>query len=490
MDSDGRSNASAEPLPRRLSYDGSMRSMGVTLLVLGACTGTQADPPDDMGPTQGLPLTTTTLSGDTTGSTTDPAIGSSTGSTGMDPEGSETAADTTGTTGAEPSYAVELSLVTEDNRAHPEMYGGWGPHLRGIMRDPTGVLWFTSDAGPNVLTNASIRYYRRDDAGWVLFSQQPHLPGVQQNSASLLSGSSIRTYSVNVASNTLEECYQDRVDPAIHACNTITIGGAYSTPPNSNYVGAALAPNGARVVWFATVGGAGSGQLTYTYDFGGGWNGPVALTLPGYNTLEYMRASFGEPNTITWHGQLLLGRYPGGTFDPGIAQAMLGQLPSLQVLGGDGPGVDVISGADVWVDPVSGDQHAIAQAQPRMAYYFRPGGEDWSGHAEPVHWFEDTFRARFSVPATGGFALIRGSSSGASGVDVWIAERTRGLPIDWNAAAVVPVPTEVPGLERPSGIYVEADTYQTEPVGGFEFALCGAFGESDHQIWHGSVTLR
>ncbi len=305
----------------------------------------------------------------------------------------------------------------------------------------------------------------------------------------MLSGSTLLSYSVNVVTRTLEECFVDTQNLASLGCNTITIGGPYTTPPQSNYVGAALDPNGARVVWFTTVGGAGSGQFTYTYNFGGGWNGPIAWTLPGYNTLEYVRAAFAAPNLVTWHGQLLLGAFPGGTFDPTIAETMLGQPPSLTPLGGDAPGVEATSGADIWIDPRSGDQHAIAQASPSLLYYHRPAAANWMDHAAPVHVFDDTFRGRFAS-ADDGLALVRGSASGRSGVEVWIAESTVG-PVDWSAATVVPVPVDdVPGLERPSGIYVEADAYQTEPVGGLEFALCGAFGVSDTQIWHGSVVAR
>lgn len=471
------------------------RLLVALLLVAGACT-TEASTP---AATSAAATDTTSSASSDGGLTSAPTDGGSvTGgmraTSGSTRSGSTSATGdaTTGqdSSGGPPAYSVELSLITTSNRAHPEMYGGWGPHLRGVMRDGDGVLWFTTDAGPDVLTNASIRYHRRGDTGWELFAQQPHLAGVQQNAASVLLGTSILSYSVNVESSTLEECYQSTSDASVHACNTVTIGGPYTTPADSNYVGAALSPDGTRVVWFTTVGGASSGQFIYTYNSGGGWNGPVVYSLPGYNTYEYLRASFTAPNMITWHGQLLLGSFPGGTFHPAIGQATIGQVPALQPLNGDGPEVDVTTGADLWTDPDSGDQHAIAQAVPQLAYYFRPGDESWADHAEPLHWFDDTFRGRFGTPDAEHVALVRGSNSGESGVDVWIGPRVPGQPIDWSAAEVVAVVTTVPGLERPSGIYVERETYQSEPVGGLEFALCGAYGESDAQLWHGSLIAR
>ncbi len=464
--------------------------MGVMALGCGAAPGGAADATSSgPGTTTGSSLPSTSADATVTGE------GSSGPSTSADSTGvasaGTTATDTeTDSTGEPGVPTVELRLITDQNRAHPRMYGGWGPHLRGVMRDAEGTQWFCADAGPSVLDNASILYFRRDGDRWSQVAQQPHLPGVQQNSASVLSGSTISTYSVNVATSTLEECNLDTQDLSSFACNTISIGGPYSTPPQSNYVGAALDPNGARVVWFTTVGGAGSGQFTYTYDFGGGWNGPIAWTLPGYNTFEYVRASFGAPNTVTWHGQLLLGAFPGGTFDPAIAETTLGQTPTLTPLGGDAPPLDVRTGADIWVDPQTGDQHAVAQATGSLAYYYRPGADSWANHTQPLHWFEDTFRARFVAPAAGGLALVRGSASGRSGVDVWIVDTVTGS-IDWNAATVAEVPTAgVIGLSRPSGIYVEGATYQSVPVEGIEFALCGAYQESDEQLWHGSVVMR
>lgn len=400
-----------------------------------------------------------------------------------------TSNDDTDSSGGPPSDAIELRLLTNQNRAYARMHGGWGPHLRGLMRDSAGTLWFCEDAGPDVLTNETIRYLQLHDDAWSTVAEQPHLPGVQQNSACLLSNDIIFTYSVNVATLTLEECYFDTTDHDYRACNTITIGGPFNTPPLSNYVGAALGPDDARVVWYSTVDGAAHGTFTYTTNFGGGWNGPVVWPLPDYDTFAYVRASFAGPSRIVWNGQMLDGEYPDGTLVAAIAEANIGRLPIFRTLSGDERTPDPLTGADIWVDPISGHQHAIAQASPRLGYYHRPPEGTWVAHEDPLHWFDDTFRARWAAPAGGGLALIRGSASGENGVDIRWVEQTNG-PIDWDDAVVMEVDTSpAPGLGRPSAIYVEANTYQSAEVDGIEFALCGAYGESDTQIWHGRAPM-
>lgn len=39
------------------------------------------------------------------------------------------------------------ALITTGNRRYTTMYGGWGPHLRGLMRENSTSLWFFHDSG-------------------------------------------------------------------------------------------------------------------------------------------------------------------------------------------------------------------------------------------------------------------------------------------------------------------------------------------------------
>ncbi len=350
------------------------------------------------------------------------------------------------------------------------------------MRAADGSLWFAYDGGPSVLANTTIHYARRDaDGTWDDAVSQARAAGVQQNAAHVMSGNVILTYAVNTGASLLEECYLDVTDLDNRACNTVTIGGPYSTPPNSNYVGAALDPNGARVVWFTVVGaGGGVGDFIYTYNFGGGWNGPVVTTLPGYNDMAYVRASFAAPNTVSWLGQAYTGQYPNGEYGIGARDVSLGQPADFVTLG-PALGVDetVRSAGDIWVDPDSGDTHAFARVDHATHYYVRPAGESWADHAEPVDVLESVLQARFSTANDGHLMVL---TSGGEGLVLRWAEPS--VDIDWNAAPSVEVIVPTEGFAAPSALYTAGAEYQTAPVDSHDFAVCGQYEVADHEVWY------
>ncbi|MCY0993430.1 hypothetical protein OV203_40205 [Nannocystis sp. ILAH1] len=457
-------------------------------LLLAAC------PANSAGTTDSLPLTstgTTTADPATTIATTEVATTTTTG----EPITTSTTGDTpdpttaAGTTEVAPPPEVALTLVTDDNRAYVEMHGGWGPHLRGLMRAPDDSLWFHVDAGEDVYHNRTIRYLRRGagEPAWSLVAEQPHTDGIQQNAASVLVGSTILTYGVNIQQHFLEECYLDTADPSVHACNAVLVSGqVYTTPPASNYVGAAVLGPGARIVWFTVVGeGGGPGRWVYTYDFGGGWNGPVEVDLGGANDLGYVHAMATPGGQLALVGQTFTGQYPDGTYAAVVADVTLGQVPTFMSLEPPDPAAQVRSGADLFHDS-AGDTHVLAYFDGVVAYYHRPAGASWASHTAPLHVFSDTYRARFIRPADARLWLVRGSAGG-QGVQLLRSPTRRGGPVDWAAAEIVDVPSPDPGFAAPSAIYVESPTYQPAPAGALEFAVCGAYQVGDRSIWHGRL---
>src|SRR6185312_16290405 len=57
--------------------------------------------------------------------------------------------------------------ITSHNRHYPGiMFGGWGPHLRALMRAPNGSLWLPIDEGPNVQHNEQVVYFTFDGSCW------------------------------------------------------------------------------------------------------------------------------------------------------------------------------------------------------------------------------------------------------------------------------------------------------------------------------------
>jgi hypothetical protein len=373
------------------------------------------------------------------------------------------------------------------NRAYVEMHGGWGPHLRGLMRAGDDALWFTVDAGEDVLHNREVRYFRRGpgEPAWILVASQFHTDVVQQNAGSILLDNFIYTYGVNIQQSFLEECYLDVTDPAYRACNAVTIGGPYTTPPNSNYVGAAVLGDGARIVWFTVVGqNGGPGQFIYTHNYGGGWNGPVAGGITGgANDLGYVHAMATAGGGLALVGQAYYGAYPNGSYGAVVADLTPGQVPEFMVLQSPDDAAVVRSSADLYLDEASGAAHVLAYFDGAVAYYHRPGGAAWAGHLAPLHVFADTYRARFLRPAGGPLWLVRGSASD-QGVALLRGGDDLAAAVDWVAAAAFAVPTPAPGFDAPSAIYVESPTYQRAPVGGLDFALCGQYGAADHQIFH------
>ena len=473
---------------------GSNDRMGrhATLLVTAslACTPAGSGPSESSGPgtSSGIePLDTSGVASSTTqttGDTVDPDGISTT----IEPSTSFTSSDATATTSStgepiEPSVTVEL--VTDQNRHYAEMHGGWGPHLRAPMLDAAGNLWFAYDGGPSVLQNTTIHYARRTDAGWQTVASQPHTAGVQQNAAHVLRGDFIFTYAVNTTQHWLEECYFDTTNYAYAACNAIQIGGTYSTPANSNYVGAALGPAGETIVWFTVVGDAGgTGQLVYTYDYGGGWNGPVVTVLPGWNDIGYLRTSFRGPSQIAIIGQGYVGDYPTGEYTAGVTELTFGNVATLDALLPAPPSGQVRSGADIWVDPVSGDTHALAQLAGTLTYHHLPSDEAWADHLDPVATLDDLSIARLLHVDGGPLVLVGG---GAAGLQARWADP--GGPIDWTAAELLPITIPADGFDSPSGIHAMRPEYQTATVTGLHFAVCGQYQVSDEQIWHGLLEL-
>lgn len=390
-------------------------------------------------------------------------------------------------TGSQPlEPELETWQITTTNRAYVEMHGGWGPHLRAPMTASDGSLWFAYDGGPSVLSNTTIHYAQFDGAQWSDVAQQSHIGGVQQNAAHVLRNDILLTYAVSPGSSQLEECYLDTTDLTSRGCNVIAIGGPYSTPPNSNYVGAALDPNGAKIVWFTVVGTAGStGQFIYTYDFGGGWNGPIVNTLPGYNDFAYVRAFTPTNNIVEWVGQAYIGDFPNGSFAVGADTVALGSQPSFQTFGpAVAPDESVRQAGDVWVDPATGDSHALARADNSTYYFHKPAAESWSAHTDPDEVLEGVVQTRWLFAE--GLPLMMLARGGGPLRALWLPDGVT----EWGSAEELPILIPARGFDSPSAIYTAGPEYQTEPVTGLDFAMCGQYQDGDNEIWHGEIRWR
>ncbi len=449
-----------------------------------AVSGCAGDPAGHAAPsgddtTAGSTTTSTASSG------AEPTTGGSSSSTTA--ATSTGALDDTGSSTGAPAPVVTTALVTDQNRHHPEMTGGWGPQLRGVMYGADGSRWFVADAGPSVDVNAAILYFRRDADGWAQVGSQDHLPGIQQNAASFLDATAIHSYAIDIVGHHLEHCAFAIDDAMPLGCAFVDIGGPYVTPASANYVGAVRGPDPVHLVWFTVVGAAGGpGQFIYAYDYGGGFNGPVTTMLPGYNDLGYVFASFRGPGEVVLAGQQFTGVYPVGTYDAVVVELVLGQTPSFVSLA-DGDGVDVRSAADVHVDPDSGATHVLAETDTgTLAYFFKPAGASWDDHRTMFASIPESFRGRFVAVAGEPLALVRGGASDG-GIAVLRAAGSADVAIDWAAAESFALPDLGPGFAAPSALYVPARSYQDGDVDRLELVACGTYGIADGLLWHVGV---
>ena len=473
----------------------------VVLVLVAACTPVNATGvATDTGvvSTTGLASTAAASSGETPVPTTGVASSEGSGaevtsvasttsaSSGESPGTSDDSGEASSTGAAVPAFT--LRPITTENRHYDTMHGGWGPHLRGLMRAADDALWFTVDQGEDVDHNRKVRYFRRGvaDAAWSEQAENLHAPGIQQNAASVLVGDTIFTYGVDIAAQRLEECSLNTLDVAQRACNTVLISGVpYSTPPSSNYVGAALLGPGWRIVWWTVVGeNGGEGGFYYTYNYGGGWNGPVASGLAGANDLAYVHAMATASGGLALAGQTFTGKYPDGTYHAVVGEVTPGMPLVTTILGDPDPAIEVRTAADLWQDVESGAVHVVASTQTGgLRYYQRPPGATWAEHALPDHSFADGYRARFLRPAGGRLHLVIGSNSGAGVTVLRAPDEAVDVAIDWAAADSFAAPEPGPGFAAPSALFVESRTYQERPVAGLHFASCGAYQVSDGEIW-------
>lgn len=431
--------------------------------------------------TGGTTTASTGGTGGSAGATTGSGASTSSGATGgATTSGTAGAGGTGGTGGATPSF--EYEVITQRHRFIPgQMFGGWGPHLGHLVRaaaagGPDSLYWVddvcSQAGGPapvcDVLHDTAIGVFRRDGQAWTDLGETA-LPGtIQQNTGTLALGGDLETYGIDVTGHVLERCSFD-VATSARSCAALP----FALDPYANYIGAAVSPQGYRLVWWTDVMDGGGGSFEFVVDYGGGWNGPRKGGAGGYNDSSYIHIAFRADNTLfTMHTQLVSGLAPNWTFlgATGEGDSAKAEAVTWQVGLTPPPGDEIASTDDIVIDPVTADTHLFARAKSGAAvYYFRPKDGAFSG---PLFSIPAAYRLRFSrSPA--GLAILYGlagmglhyrlSPPGAS---------PGGQPIDWSLLLETPVPLPG-GYEDIDAIYPESSVYQTVPVPGIHVAVVG-----------------
>ncbi len=365
------------------------------------------------------------------------------------------------------------------------MFGGWGPHLRAIMRNSADELWLVTDAGPDVQHNEELIYHRFDGTAWSDVAKVKQISGIQQNVASVMSRDRIYSYGISIREPLyVEECIFDTAKHAIQSVGEIHINGKpLVLPGNCNYVGAAVGPSGRKVVWWTTVGvNGGEGKWSYIYEQNNSWVGPVVSSLHGYNDFGYVFASFLSKDRVAFAGQLFKGAYPKGTYAVGCVELQLGDQfnfgKNFYALDTNAPNSGR-SAADIVV--INGDTHVAAETQKgTLAYYFKPAMKSWAECDQPFCVLTNVHRARFLETAKKIF-LITGSADGEA-LTVRSSKLHQRRAISWTQIPPVHIPVPRKEFAQPAAIYIESRSYQTEPVKALDFAIVGHYPELDSQI--------
>jgi hypothetical protein len=398
--------------------------------------------------------------------------------------GADAGADA-GEASGDAAATLALETITDLHRFVPgKMFGGWGPHLGHLVRARASTtaghaLWFVDDlcsqsggapGACDVSHDHTLGYFERTASGWQARSQVT-LPGVvQQNTATIGSsgGDMLLSYGVDIASGLLREC---RYAPVSGPAGCVEL--PFKLASGSNYIGAAISPSGAKVVWWTVVVDGGGGSFHYVVDYGGGWNGPRSGGAGGYNDASYVNIAFGagsQAGRFAMHAQFVSGWAPDWGFVGGVGSGDLATTDAVSWSTPFAVADGVQSTNDVWIDPATGDTHLVGRTEGGEAvYYHRPAGGSWSKQQFAL---PSTYRARLLF--TGGrLALVYGPNAG--GLEMRAAgpaDRPAGKPIAWAALAPAAIGLP-PGFGPVQAIYPESPAYQTLAADGVHVVLVG-----------------
>lgn len=380
--------------------------------------------------------------------------------------------------------ADNLELITDRNRYHPEMFGGWGPHLRAILRDRRGGLWFTVDSGPDVGNNTSIHYLRKSTTGWEDIARNELQRGVSQNVASVIYRErTILSYSLSTFGNNLYECSFDTEDHSERRCAVIEVDGEPLVLfDNSNYVGAAVGVNGTtRIVYWATQGTvSGPAIFSYLYHQDREWHGPVHTALPGASIFAYISARLSDSGSAVLCGEVHRGEYPAGSYVATVATiARLGEPVRLHALGDDSGGYAEAC-EDIFIHRKTGATHIAARKNDGSAYYyFKEQDAVWDGDAmSPRQAFppgeNGTQMVRMKFIKTRPALRLLVSDGRKNRIDIYRSPATDlGRPIVWSRQEMTWFSIPDSRFGGTSAFYVDSDQQQGEDSSGVHFAVTG-----------------
>ena len=393
-------------------------------------------------------------------------------------------------------------LLSDQNRKQDGVaFGGWGPHLRSVLRMNDDSLWYVMDHSKgDVKNNDQLYYLQQQDGSWERVVEQDLIPGANQGYAHVTNGEEIFSYGVNFRLGQLHECRLHTETLARRDCTAVRnrSGEAIVLGGGANYVGAAISPQGTRLVWWVVVASDGTQQWRYVYNRGDGWEGPIVTNLAkSRGGLSYIYVRFVNENEVALSGQLWVGAFPDGSPQATLTHFRLGDaIQGYHTLKSPDKKGFPKSGSDLWVNPATATVHAVVEGfgndffGNKVHYYTFNLREPWR-ELTPVQSFQGYFRARFTQIDHGDLFLVLGGATGNSKIDVLHMPKDRITdPVDWDVANKI-APT-MPGTMHyaPMAIWIENRAYQTTAVRDLSFAITGENPQRDHEIWFYSGTFR
>jgi hypothetical protein len=346
---------------------------------------------------------------------------------------------------------------------------GWGHHLGHMVRTADNQLWYVDDTGNDVYHNPAANIHRFTGDGWDHFATIQNPNTIQQMVTTLAVGDTVYIYGWNTFSWDLEESKLDAVSGEVIPYQSVVHGS-----PGTNYLGAAVAPNGTRVVWWTgVVNNDGPGPWYYSYHDSEGWHDPIESWVPA-NAFSYNFVSFEDDSTFWVGGELPGGMPPNWSFKMGAGRVRLGQ-PLEEIV----EYTDDLLAHSIWVNPVDKGVHLFGQSfMGTVSYYYRPHDGPWPEEGVPLP-IGTVYRFR-TVDSDDGNLYLVYNSNGFNMVPLLKSSISGAL--DLSSFEVVDI-GRVIGFENTSAIWAETRAYQTNNIPGLAFAFHG-------NIWEDSGLLR
>ena len=373
-------------------------------------------------------------------------------------------------------YSISSYQITDKHRVDkdsPGLVGGfWGHHLGHMVRTATQGLWYVDDTGIDVNRNPAINYHHFDGIKWNLIQTLTNPSTIQQNTATLAVGDTIYTYGLNINGGYIEEAIFDaKTNSAVYNRQI------QSTGPSTNYIGAALSPNGSRIVWWTKVDyNGGPSDWVYIYTKDGVWSTDSIVTkIPG-NDFSYVFASFLDDTTFYVGGEVPSGLAPNWTYEVGAGKVVIGEpISGFTKMKGSNTAAN-----DIWVNSTNGDAHLFTYGSYGMiGYFYKPANGTWN---DTVYLVEvgNVSRWRFIDSPDGNLYLIM-SQGGFK--FMMIPKNTISGKINFDNIPIHPINSD-DGFTSSYAIWPEVKEFQTTPVGGINFAYPGNDFEFSNLLRH------